>query len=182
MGIPFALQALAAVARQQEVEITLIGDASKDPTSQLEKEKILQVIHTHQLADQVRLLGYQPYEVMLQEAYNYHLFLSPSITASSGDTEGGAPVAIIEMLATGMPMVSTRHCDIPEVVGPGYIHLLAEERDVAGLVERIEWLVANPTEWPALIAAGRQHIEQEYDARTQGRRLAAVYGAIIGRP
>ena len=47
------------------------------------------------------------------------------------------------MIATGMPIVSTRHCDIPEVVHYGTGDWLVEERDVTGLVERLRWLVDN---------------------------------------
>ncbi len=49
----------------------------------------------------------------------HHLFLSPSVTAPDGDSEGGAPVSIIEAAATGMPVVSTTHCDIPQAVDDG---------------------------------------------------------------
>ena len=68
----------------------------------------------------------------------HDVFLAPSVTASNGDTEGGAPVAIIEMAASGMPIVSTRHCDIPSVVLDGVTGLLAAERDSEGLAVETE--------------------------------------------
>ena len=77
------------------------------------------VIEKHKLQSKIRMLGFQPYSVLLEEAYTHHIFLSPSVTASDGDTEGGAPVTLIEMLATGMPIVSTTHCDIPEIICKG---------------------------------------------------------------
>src|SRR5690606_39794503 len=64
-------------------------------------------------------LGYQPWRALMDAAYRHHVFLSPSITASDGDTEGGAPVGLIEMAATGMPVISSRHADIPEVIEHG---------------------------------------------------------------
>lgn len=153
------------------------SEQSKDRRiqSQIEKEKILATIDKHQLREKVRLLGYQPYCVFFEEAYKHHIFLSPSITASDGDTEGGAPVSIIEMAATGMPIVSTTHCDIPEVIKQGITGLLAPERDVAGLVNHLRWYINHPTQWAKLLDAGRKHIETEYDARTQGQKLAAIY-------
>ena len=42
--------------------------------------------------------------------------LSRTATRASGDTEGGAPMSIFEAQASGMPVVSTLHADIPEVV------------------------------------------------------------------
>ena len=102
------------------------------------------MIEKYNLRSKVRLLGYQPFSVMLEEAYGHHIFLSPSVTASDGDTEGGAPVGIIEMTASGMPVISTTHCDIPEVIQNGVTGLLAEERDVEGLIDNVRAVYSRP--------------------------------------
>lgn len=174
-GIPYALEALGQLQHQVALEITLIGDANEEKRSQAEKQKILATIDNHNLQSKIRMLGYQPYSVIFEEAYKHHIFLSPSITASDGDTEGGAPVSLIEMAATGMPIVSTKHCDIPEVILNGVTGLLAEERDVSELVAHLQWLVAHPEKWSDLVQAGRKYVEAEYDSRIQGTRLAAIY-------
>ncbi|NEO41397.1 MAG: colanic acid biosynthesis glycosyltransferase WcaL [Moorea sp. SIOASIH] len=174
-GIPYALEALGQLQHQVSLEVTIIGDANREKSSQDEKKKILATIEKHNLHSKVNLLGYQPYKVLFEEAYKHHIFLSPSVTASDGDTEGGAPVSLIEMAATGMPIISTKHCDIPEVIIDGVTGLLAEERDVEGLVSHLQQLVAHPEQWYDLVQAGRKHIEAEYDAQIQGSRLAAIY-------
>jgi colanic acid/amylovoran biosynthesis glycosyltransferase len=120
-------------------------------------------------------MGFQPFRVLLEEAYLHHVFLSPSVTASDGDTEGGAPVSIIEMAASGMPIVTTRHCDIPAVVIDGVTGLLADERDVDGLVQRLGWLVDNRDRWRPMLDAGRMHVEEHFDAVKQGESLAGIY-------
>jgi colanic acid/amylovoran biosynthesis glycosyltransferase len=97
------------------------------------------------------------------------------VTASDGDTEGGAPVSLIEMAATGMPIVSTTHCDIPEVIKPGITGLLAPEKDVEALVNHLRWYINHSAEWGSLLDAGRKHIETNYDAKLQGQKLAAIY-------
>ena len=177
-GFTYGLEALGIIQNEIPLEITIIGDAQKGSKlrqnhSQIEKEKILATIAKHQL--KVRLLGYQPYSVFFEEAYKHHIFLSPSVTASDGDTEGGAPVSLIEMAATGMPIVSTTHCDIPEVVKPGITGLLAPEKDVEGLVNHLRWYINHAAEWGSLLDAGRKHIETNYDAKLQGQKLAAIY-------
>jgi colanic acid/amylovoran biosynthesis glycosyltransferase len=174
-GIPFALEALGQLQHQVPLEITIIGDANSDKKNQAEKQKILATIEKYNLQSKVRSLGYQPYAVVFEEAYKHHIFLSPSVTASNGDTEGGAPVCLIEMAATGMPIVSTTHCDIPEVILNGVTGLLTEERNVFGLVAHLQWLIAHPEKWYGIVQAGRNHVEAEYDARIQGKRLAAIY-------
>ncbi|BAU66897.1 group 1 glycosyltransferase [Stanieria sp. NIES-3757] len=180
-GFPDGLEALGILQHEIPLEVTIIGDASQSNPknrkiqSQIEKEKILATIDKYKLSKKVRLLGYQPYSVFFEEAYKHHIFLSPSITASDGDTEGGAPVSIIEMAATGMPIVSTTHCDIPEVIKHGITGLLAPERDVAELVNHLRWYINHSTQWAKMLDAGRKHIETEYDAQTQGQKLAEIY-------
>ncbi len=177
-GFPDALRALARVARDTELEVTIIGDATGVPASLAEKERILAAIGEGGLAKQVRLLGYQPYRTLLEEAARHAVFLSPSVTAAHGDTEGGAPMTLIEMAASGMAVVSTRHCDIPHVLEDGAGGLLAEEHDVEGLVERLRWLIAHPGRWEAMACAARQRIEVEFNAARQGQRLAEIYRAL----
>jgi len=175
-GIPFALEALGML--QEELlglEITIIGDASNDPRSHSEKARILAVLEKYKLCDRTRLLGYQPYAVLFEEAYKHHIFVSPSLTASDGDTEGGAPVTLIEMAATGMPIVSTTHCDIPSIVIHGRTGLLAEERDLSALLDHLRWLVAHPEGWHEMVEAGRRHIETTYNVVKQSNGLGETY-------
>ena len=174
-GIPCALEALGKLQHEVALEITIIGDAGEESRSHEEKRRILEVIRRHGLEPRVQMLGFQPHTRLLEEAYRHHVFLSPSIHAEDGDSEGGAPVSIIEMAASGMPVVSTTHCDIPEVITDGRSGLLAPERDVAGLVERLAWLAAHPQEWERLVSAARKHVEKEFDMAAQSLRLAALY-------
>ncbi len=178
-GLPYALAALGEIQTDIPLEITLIGDAGGDAESQHEKQRIMGVIDQYQLRDKVRMLGFQPYTRLMEEAYQHHIFLSPSVTASTGDTEGGAPVSLIDMSASGMLIVSTTHCDIPEVIRHSETGLLAAERDVAGLITHLSWLAEHPEKWPEMMAAGRAHIEAEYNAQIQAQRLADLYQAVI---
>lgn len=177
-GIPYALKALGRLKNEFPFQITLIGDATQDTGSQREKGKILKILDDYQLHSQVRMLGFQPMSVLFREAYQHHIFLSPSITAEDGDTEGGAPLTILEMLASGMPVISTRHCDIPSIIHHRESGFLAEERNVDELVEHIQWLTQNVQNWKSLVETGRRHLEKEYHANIQGTRLAQIYQEI----
>lgn len=178
-GLPYALEALAILKEEIALEITIIGDATDDPQSQNEKQRILETIKRNNLASCTRLLGFQSHARMYAEAYQHHVFLSPSVTASNGDTEGGAPVSLIEMAASGMLIVSSRHCDIPEIVKDGTTGLLADERDVSGLVGCLNTLTQDPEQWLPMQKAARSHIEAEYNASIQGERLASYYRSIV---
>lgn len=184
-GLPYALEALGRLQEEVPVSITFIGGASRVPLIgpiskpmagvQEEKERIEQTIEDWNLGDKIDMMGYQPHRVMLEEAYKHHVFLSPSVTARDGDGEGGAPVTLIEMAATGMPIVSTRHGDIPSVVLHDESGYLATERDVDALVEYLRRLARHPETWEEMGEAGRRHIEAEYNAPVQGKRLGAIY-------
>lgn len=178
-GIPYAIDALQIVAGKMPIQLTIIGDAGQDLDSQQEKVRILDALQRTGLKERTRLLGYQTHRAMLQEAYTHHLFLQPSVTALDGDTEGGAPVSIIEMLATGMPVVSTVHCDIPEVLGPAFSHLLAPERDIEKLADCILSLMDDPEGWPVLLQEGRRHIEREYSLQSQTESLIRHYVEVL---
>ena len=177
-GIPYAIAALGALSRVVPLEITLVGDANQGERQQAEKTKILSAIELHGLARVVTLPGYLPHAEILRLAYEHHVFVSPSVTAEDGDTEGGAPVAVCELAATGMPIVSTRHCDIPNVVEDGVGALLADERDTMGLLACLGRLVHDPQLWEELVTAARARIESHFDAAKQGTALAKIYESV----
>jgi colanic acid/amylovoran biosynthesis glycosyltransferase len=179
-GIPYALAAIGRVHRVGvPVAVTIIGDTPATPEAGDDKARILATIAEYDLGGVVRMLGFQPYARLLEEAAAHHVFMSPSVTAESGDTEGGAPIGLIEMAASGMPVVSTYHCDIPQVLADRETGLLARERDVDGLVEALHWLVDHPDEWARMTSAARAHVAEKFDVRTQARALAAIYDDVV---
>ena len=179
-GIPYAIEALGRLSREFPVELTIVGDANEEERSRAEKGRILDALERHVMKTLTRMPGYRTHAALFEEAFRHHVFLSPSVTAGDGDTEGGAPVTLIEMAATGMPVVATRHCDIPEIVRHGETGFLAPERDAGALVENLRWLVAHPAEWERIARTARLHIEAEYDVVRQGERLAAIYRELAG--
>jgi len=178
-GIPYAIEALSRIKDLVPIEVTIIGDSGSSDISRAEKKRIEEAILIGNFTGEIRMMGFQPYKVLMSEAYKNHIFISPSVTASNGDTEGGAPVSIIEMIATGMPVVSTNHCDIPEVIHYGMNDWLVNEKDVDGLVERLLWLIKKPGEWNRITSTGRNYVETEFNAKTQGVRLGEIYKELV---
>ena len=179
-GIPDALRAVERVRRHSpRLEVTLIGDAGSKPGDQEEKARILEILE--RLRGTVTWTKFIPYPLFREALFKHHVFLSPSVTAKDGDSEGGAPVSLIEAQATGMPIVSTFHADIPEVVIPGESALLSPERDVDGLAENLARLVAEPRKWEAMGKAGRAHVEAQHNVRVQVARLEELYSVITSK-
>jgi colanic acid/amylovoran biosynthesis glycosyltransferase len=178
-GIPYGILALASLRRSVDFTLTIVGGPGGSPSSRAEERRIHETIASSGQGDRVRLLGFQPPEALRRIARAHHVFLAPSVTASDGDTEGGAPVTLIDMAASGMAIVSSRHCDIPHVILDGETGLLAPERDPEALAACIERLVANPRGWEAMTAAGRRRMEELFDARKQGDLLAGHYRDLL---
>jgi colanic acid/amylovoran biosynthesis glycosyltransferase len=107
------------------------------------------------------------------------LAVLPSIVARNGDTEG-IPNALIESLASGVPVVSTRVSGIPELVHDGVTGLLADAEDAEGLRRAIERTLADPAAAEARAEAGRRLVEREFDIDAAGRRLVELFGTRDG--
>ena len=177
-GIPYALQAIQRVHRRYpRLQVTLIGDSGGKAGDDEEKREILALVD--QLNPVVNWIGFQPYTVFQKLLLEHHIFLSPSVTARDGDTEGGAPVSIIEAAATGMPIVASAHADIPEVVVDGESAFLSPERDVETLAEHLERLVTQPHVWESMGRRGRTHVERHHDAQVQAAHVENIYTALL---
>ena len=174
-GIPYALAALGRIASTKAVpfSVTLIGDGPERPV-------VEEAIARHGLADRVESLGTLPYSRVLAEIQRCHVLLQPSVTAADGDSEGGAPVILLDAQASGMPVVATRHADIPEYVIDGKTGLLAPERDAEALADRIEDLLEwDSAQWLQAGRDGRLHVEQNYNADLQRPALEALYDELL---
>jgi colanic acid/amylovoran biosynthesis glycosyltransferase len=181
-GIPYGLAAVGLLKQHYpKLAVTIVGDASSEARSIQEKEKILETIKQHNLESVTTMMGYQPHNVLMAEAYKHHIFLAPSVLASDGDSEGGAPVVIIDMLASGMPVVSTTHCDIPQIVQHQVTGFLAEERNGEELASHLRWLVDHLDTWAEMTGRGRHYLEEKFDARCQAQELEEIYHTVLGR-
>ena len=178
-GFPYAVRAFARFREQGgKGHLTIIGGLRDPERDQAARDTLNTIARRHGVEDEVRLRGFLPYEELLEAYYKHHVFLSPSVQAENGDNEGGAPVTLIEASATGMPIISTRHCDIPEVVQHQKTGLLAEEEDVEKLAEHLITLSRHPERLVEMGEEARSHIEREYNASIQGERLDEVYGEV----
>jgi colanic acid/amylovoran biosynthesis glycosyltransferase len=175
-GIPYAVEALGRLARDVPLEVTVVGDTDGTPEGDREAAHIRRTVERYKLDRSVHFRGFLTHDELVQEAYRNHVCLAPSIEAADGDSEGGAPVTLALFAATGLPVVSTRHCDIPDLLADG-AHLLAEEHDVDGLVVRLRWLLEN--HWDDFLGRLRRRMEEEYDSEQQGLRLAAHYLEVV---
>jgi colanic acid/amylovoran biosynthesis glycosyltransferase len=167
-GVDLTIRAFAAARRELgPSELLLIGDGELRGELQALAAKL-------GCASSVRMAGEVSYAEYRGLVAGVHAAVQPSRTAADGDTEGGAPTVILELQAMGIPVVATRHADIPFVVPrPG--DLVAEE-DVDGLAAAL-CRFANETdaERKARTEEARAFVERRHDAAVTAAAVEDVY-------
>lgn len=91
----------------------------------------------------VKLLGQLEHSAVLKLMAASDVYIQHSITDSETGDQEGAPVAIMEAMANGLPIVSTRHSGIPFLVEEGASGLLSEEGSVEKMASNIAILATN---------------------------------------
>ena len=81
----------------------------------------------------------------------------------------------MEAMAMGLPILSTRHSGIPEVVPDQEAGFLVEENDVENLAEKMRYLLKNSHEWPKMGRAGRKKAEAEFSIDVLRKKLMQHY-------
>ncbi len=182
-GIPYAIEAFCKAARvNSRLMLTVIGDARPEkPQEHILKRELQEIVNRNEMNNRVDFLGYVDIEQLYALAYDHHLLIQSSITAASGDTEGGSPVIITEMCASGMPVIASDHCDIPEVVQHEHNGIIVQEKDITGLYKAILRLAGDDDLRERMAIFGRAHIEKKYNAREQGMLLNSIYRSVINQ-
>jgi glycosyltransferase involved in cell wall biosynthesis len=157
------LEALAGVER---VELDLVGGGPL----RAELERLASALG---LSGRVRFHGpmAEPEVAALLDVAD--CFVLASVVAADGQMEG-VPVALMEALAAGVPVIATRLSGIPELVRDGETGLLAEPGSATDLRRALVALLADPAGSRARAAAGRRLVEVEYDLRASAGALARL--------
>jgi colanic acid/amylovoran biosynthesis glycosyltransferase len=173
-GVDLSIKSFAAAReRLGPSELWLVGDGPL--RSQLER-----LAARLGVAESVRFVGELSHQEYRDLTARAHVCIQPSRTASDGDTEGGAPTVLLEMQAVGIPIVATRHADIPFVVADE--RYLAEEEDVEGLAAALVRLAeASVADYEEHALRGRSYVETEHDAQVVARVIEDCYLDAIRR-
>ncbi|MBD2346053.1 glycosyltransferase [Anabaena subtropica] len=167
-GVEYGIRAIAKlIAAGASVEYYVVGDGPLHKNLQ-------QLIDSLNVDKSVKLLGWMQQQELINILDRSHIFLSPNVTAADGNQD--APVNTIkEAAAMGLPVVSTFHGGIPEVVEDGISGFLVAERDADALAEKLQYLIDHPSIWQAMGEAGRKYVETHYDIHTLNNDLVKIY-------
>lgn len=114
------------------------------------------------LSEVVELCGALPHEKVIEKYSQATIFVLPAVTASDGDRDG-IPNVILEALAMKLPVVSTEHSGIPEVIVHGNNGLLVKSKDSLSLAKALGSLMDQQSLRKHLGETGRKTVLEKFD-------------------
>ena len=163
-GFDLLIRAFAAGFKgDRSVQLVIGGDGA-------ERDNLRRLATTCEVTGQVSFLGALPREGVRQAMWAADAFVLPSLAENFG-------VVLIEAMATGLPVISTR-CGGPEDILTPEVGVLCEPGDVEGLTRALAELRRMPTPAPARI---RESALTRFSYATVGRQLRDFYVEVLSR-
>lgn len=141
-----------------EFEVKLVGEGPL-------MDGLVELCEELGVRNRVRFLGALPHDAVRRELRNCDVFALPCRPAPGGDMDG-IPLVLMEAMAAGRPVISTRLSGIPELIREG-TGFLTEPEDVSGLAESIRRLLDSPDEARRLGEAAADRVRREFSLRGQ---------------
>lgn len=128
------------------------------------------------LSNLVQLCGALPHQQVIEKFKQASLFVLPAVLAPDGDRDG-IPNVILEAMTMDLPVVSTVHSAIPEVVEDGVNGLLVPPADENALADALEKIITNPAYAQELGSRGRKIVVDKFDPSTNSKLLLDQFTA-----
>lgn len=173
-GMEYLIDAFAKVRKKNSnVYLRIVGDGEL-------RKKLKRKVRRLGLKKRIKFLGELTHEEVAKEMQKSHLFVLASLKDKNGNQEG-IPNVIKEAMASGMPVVSTRHAGIPELVRDGESGYLVSEKNSKALSKTLLKLVRRPHKWEKMGEVGREIVEESFNVHKQIDKLEAIYDRLLGR-
>lgn len=137
-------------------------------------EACQQLVKALKMSHAVSFKGVQTPKEIASEMRHARGFVQHSLQTTNGNSEG-TPVAILEACASGLPVASTRHGGIVDVVVDGETGLLCNEGDIDGMADAILKLAQHPSLAGEMGQKAQQRIKERF---TLERSMKALYDVI----
>ncbi len=173
-GFPILLRA-AAILRQRGVDFDLriVGSGP-------ESDDLRRLASGLALGECVRFDGAMAYERLMPIFQRASLFVLASVVGGDGDRDG-LPNVLLEALALGVPVVSTRVSAIPELIEHEETGLLARPGDAQDLAEQMERMLFDEELRAKVIEQGRMAVVTRFDVKENVAQLADLFTAVMSR-
>ncbi len=163
-GLLYLVRAFAQIAGAHDgARLRLLGSGEQEPLVRAEVERL-------KIGSRVEFLPPVAYRDLPAVYADADLFCLPSVMSTDFDLDEISMV-IVQAMATGLPVATTHHAGIAEIVRDGANGVLAEERSSESLADALDRLLSSPENWPGLAAAARRTVEDSFDVRLHGEAL-----------
>ena len=88
-------------------------------------------------------------------------------------------MSLVDAMATGLPVVATRHSDIPEIVQDGVTGFLAEENSVGEFENALRKMIEKIRDISMFSQKSREWIEENFNVEVQSEILSKIYNNLI---
>jgi len=167
-GYPVLLEAISLLRESgRVVTLTIIGDGPL-------REDILRRVDDLGLYGSITLCDWVPHDTMVREMYNHDVLAAPSLTAASGDLEG-IPNVLKEAMASGLPVVCTRHSGIPDLVLDGETGFLVPESDADAFAVSLAQIMEQTSMIRDIRLRARKRVEALMSMDRLNDRLLTIY-------
>ncbi len=167
-GFGVLIEALAELRRQgRRFRCQVIGEGPL-------RGELQAHIDGHGLSGLVELVGARPQAEVRAALGAATIFALPSVIAPSGDRDG-IPVSLMEAMAAGAPVVSTRVSGIPELIEDEREGLLVSPRDWRALAGALARLLDDGVLRRRLAVGARAKVEREFDAAREANKLLELF-------
>ncbi len=167
-GFDILVDALSELKRQgHRFRCQIIGDGPlrHDLQARIDRQGLSRL---------VELVGARPQAEVRAALWRTTVFTLPSLVAANGDRDG-IPVSLMESMAAGAPVVSTRVSGIPELIEDEREGLLVAPQDSGALAGALARLLADAALRRRLATAARAKIAQEFDATREANKLLELF-------
>lgn len=173
-GYFYSIKALKDLSlKKKNFSYTIIGDG---PLHKM----LIQLVDDLGLSRYVKFVGSVDQDELLEYYRRSHIFLLPSITSENGEEEG-TPTVLLEAQAVGLPVVSTFHSGIPEIVVHKESGYLVEEKDIKGISNYLDILIDDQALRKKMGQSGRSFVEKNYNIVKLSSKLADFYKELINK-
>ncbi len=176
-GVPILVEAMATVCKAHpEARLRVIGMPKwRGAPIKQQAEKMIRDMGLQNMID---LVGVVNYYNMPKEYADADLFVLSSKTDKEANKEG-IPAVILEAMATGLPVISTRHAGIPEVVIDDITGYLVPEDDTSHLARTMIKLLEEKHRWRNMGLAGSRLCQKEFNVEIQKKKLEQIYCKVL---
>ena len=173
-GVGSAIRAFAIFAREfPKAEFVIAGKGPLQPELQTLAEQL-------GVGGKVHFCGFLSQHDLRDLYGRAHIFIHPSETPPDENQEG-VPNSILEAMATGLPIIATRHGGIPEAVTENLNGFLSDERDTKSLGRSMVALAKSPELYARFSSAARTAVAESFNQDLTIRELERIYEEVCDK-